>query len=114
MTSDDTVRLHPDLHRSQEKPGEANETLQLRPNVLIELGPALAAKPGKVLLLKVGEQRVITDLNGLSYVQLVDTDECRKRISERLKSAGCAVAHSTDSLTAGDFTALKAITRTTA
>lgn len=114
MTPDDVTRLHPDLHGPREKPGEVNETLQPRPNVLIELGMALAAKPGKVVLLKVGDQREITDLNGHSYVRLSDTPECRKRIIERLKAAGCTITDSTDWLAAGDFASLKAITRTTA
>lgn len=113
MTPDDVTRLHPHLHGPHEKPGEVNDALQPRPNVLIELGMALAAKDGKVVLLKAGDQREITDLNGYSYVRLADTPECRTRIRERLQAVGCTVTASTDWLTAGDFAALKAVTRTT-
>lgn len=111
MTPDDVVRLHPELHESGEKAGETCETLQPRPNVLIELGMALAAKNGKTVLLKAGDQRDITDLAGYSYVRLADTPECRIRLRQRLEAAGCRPAASTDWLTAGDFAALSALHR---
>lgn len=111
MTPDDVVHLHPDLHKSRERPGEIADTLQPRPNVLIELGMALAVLNGRTILVKAGDQREITDMGGLSYVRLADTPECRVRIRERLEAAGCRVTASTDWLTAGDFGGLSALRR---
>ena len=111
MTPDDVVRLHPDLHEPEEKAGEVRETLQPRPNVLIELGMALAAKNGKTILVKAGDQRDITDLAGFSYVRLADTPECRIRLRQRLEAAGCHPTASTDWLTSGAFDSLAALAR---
>lgn len=111
MTPDDVVRLHPELHGPGEKAGETASTLQPRPNVLLELGMALAVKEGKTVLLKAGDQRDITDLGGHSYIRLADTAECRTRIRQRLEAVGCLTSASTDWLTAGDFATLTALRR---
>jgi predicted nucleotide-binding protein len=108
LTPEDVVHLHPDLHGPAEPATETGSTLQARPNVLIELGMALAAKPAATLVLIVGEQRHATDLGGMSYVNLSDPD-CRSRIANRLKVAGCLVDEvGTDWLKTGDFAGLAA------
>lgn len=114
MTPDDIVRLHPDLHEPDEKAGEVNEALQPRPNVLIELGMAVGRMPGKVLLVKAGFQRDITDLSGLSTVRLEDSFACRQHIRERLETAGCRIDAAHDWHESGDFASLKALYRSTA
>lgn len=108
LTPEDIVQLHPELHDpndgAHEVPG-----MQARPNVLLELGMALAAKPEATLILLLGEQRPATDLGGMSYVRLTGGAECRSRIADRLRAAGCLVNPvGTDWLTAGDFTRLAA------
>ncbi len=45
--------------------------MQARPNVLLELGMALAVKPDQTLLVYLGEQRPVTDLGDVNYVQIV-------------------------------------------
>jgi len=104
LTPEDVVHLHPDLRERGDGPAEISDTLQARPNVLLELGMALAAKPAATLILIVGEHRTVTDLGGMSYVTLSSDPECRARIANRLRVAGCAVSPiGTDWLTAGNF-----------
>lgn len=102
MTPDDVVHLHPDL-------GSEQPSAQCRPNVLIELGMALAANPAGTLLLRFGDQRPITDLDGRHYIPVTGDSKFRLRFAQRLKLAGCPVDLSGgDWLTAGDFDSLKA------
>jgi predicted nucleotide-binding protein len=109
LTPEDVVHLHPDLREPGDGPDETSDTLQARPNVLLELGMALAAKPDATLILVVGDHRTVTDLGGMSYVTLSSDPECRSRIADRLRNAGCAVnSGGTDWLKAGDFGGLAA------
>lgn len=109
LTPEDVVQLHPDLH----EPGDsASDTLQARPNVLLELGMSIAAKPDATSILIVGQHRAVTDLGGMSYVTLSGDPECRARIASRLRVAGCEVGHvGTDWLTAGNLGGLAARNR---
>ncbi len=109
LTPEDVVHLHPDLYGPDEATAETSNTMQARPNVLLELGMALAAKPEGTLVLIVGEHRPVTDLGGMSYVRLTGDPECRSRIADRLKMVGCLVnAVGTDWLKTGDFATLAA------
>jgi predicted nucleotide-binding protein len=109
LTPEDVVRLHPELRDPDDSGDQAPEMMQARPNVLLELGMALAAKPETTLILVVGEHRPATDLGGMSYVRLTDGPECRSRIADRLRVAGCPVNPvGTDWLTTGDFAGLAA------
>ena len=109
LTPEDVVRLHPELRDPGEGGGQEREMMQARPNVLLELGMALAAKPEATLILVVGEHRPATDLGGMSYVRLTDGPECRSRIADRLRVAGCPVNPvGTDWLIADDFADLAA------
>jgi predicted nucleotide-binding protein len=113
MTPEDVVHLHPDLHEEREKETEVKNTLQARPNVLLELGMALAAKPEGTVVLMVGDHRPVTDLGGINFITLEDTVACRVKIAGRLKQAGCAVDDGgNDWLRAGDFGSLAAVHRT--
>jgi predicted nucleotide-binding protein len=112
LTPEDVVRLHPDLHGPAEPAAETAGAMQARPNVLLELGMALAAKPEGTLVLVIGDQRPVTDLGGMSYVKLTGDPDCRSRIADRLKVAGCLVnAVGTDWLKTGDFASLAAQSR---
>jgi predicted nucleotide-binding protein len=109
LTPEDVVRLHPDLHEPGDNLSETCDALQARPNVLLELGMALAAKPDATLILIAGEHRTVTDLGGMSYVTLSGDPDCRTRIANRLRVAGCAVSPvGTDWLTAGNFAGMAA------
>ncbi len=112
MTPEDVVRLHPDLHGPREPAAETGESLQARPNVLLELGMALVTHPDRTLVLMVGDHRPVTDLGGLNFIRIDGTADCRKKVAGRLKLAGCRVADGgQDWLHAGDFAGLAALRR---
>jgi predicted nucleotide-binding protein len=113
MTPEDVVHLHPDLHEPREAAAETQDALQARPNVLLELGMALITHPDRTLILLAGEHRAATDLGGLNFIRVNDTEDCRRKIASRLKLARCAVDDSgQDWLRAGDFAGLAALRRT--
>jgi predicted nucleotide-binding protein len=112
MTPEDIVQLHPELHEPRDADTEVGTTMQARPNVLVELGMALAAKPVGTLVLMLGEQRPVTDLGGIDFIRVTDTPQCRRKIAGRLRQAGCSVDDADgDWLTAGDFANLAALRR---
>jgi predicted nucleotide-binding protein len=112
FTPDDVVRLHPDLHAKNETTAETEDSMQARPNVLLELGMALMSHPNNTLVLIVGDQRPVTDLGGVNYVTIADTVDCRQKIATRLQAAGCRVdLHGNHWHTAGDFGGLAALSR---
>jgi DNA-binding CsgD family transcriptional regulator len=112
MTPDDVVRLHPDLHAKNETTAETEDSMQARPNVLLELGMALMSHPTTTLVLIVGDQRPVTDLGGVNYLTIADTVECRQKIATRLQAAGCPVdLRGSRWHTAGDFGGLAALRR---
>ncbi|MFB6655668.1 CATRA conflict system CASPASE/TPR repeat-associated protein [Streptomyces microflavus] len=111
MTPDDVVNLHPGLGGDG---GEGTGTgLQARPNVLLELGMALAAYPDRTVIVKAGDQREVTDLGGRNFIRLDAGPACRRKIADRLRSAGCRVDDTgQDWLAPGLFAALDAYSRT--
>lgn len=89
MTPDDVVRLHPELHQADEDRQETVEGMQARPNVILELGMALATYADRTIVLSAGKHRPMADLNGLNYVTLNGSGECLDKVTSRLKTAGC-------------------------
>ncbi|QFG24612.1 CATRA conflict system CASPASE/TPR repeat-associated protein [Actinomadura sp. WMMB 499] len=104
LTPDDSVRLDPRLRNPDEDPFELGFSGQARPNVLVELGMALALCPERTILLHAGSQRPIADLGGRNFIRLSDGTECRDKIRGRLRAAGCPVGGGQDWLTAGTLT----------
>ncbi|RSN57623.1 TIR domain-containing protein, partial [Actinomadura sp. WAC 06369] len=105
LTPDDIVELDPRLRLPDEDPFELAPSGQARPNVLVELGMALALCPDRTILLRAGAQRPIADLAGRNFIRLSDGPECRSKIRGRLARAGCPVnGHGEDWLTAGTLT----------
>jgi predicted nucleotide-binding protein len=92
MTPDDTVSLHRDLHTPGEHPHETVPAMQARPNVIFELGMALATYADRTVVLMAGEHRPMADLGGLNYIELADEDECLEKIRRRLETARCQVS----------------------
>ncbi|MGI5450960.1 TIR domain-containing protein [Streptomyces sp. CA-243310] len=110
MTPDDVVSLHPGL-RTEHEVGAAGG-LQARPNVLLELGMTLASYPDRTVIVKAGAQREVTDLGGRNFVQLDGGPACRRKIADRLRSAGCRVDDTGQDWLAPDlFAGLGAYTR---
>jgi hypothetical protein len=114
MTPDDVVRLHTDLHGSSEPSAETQGAMQARPNVLIELGMALAVHPKRTIMLVFGDHRPIADIGGRNYVRVADGTDFRTRLGNRLILAGCPVRMPDGGRwrTAGDFSSLAAYRRT--
>ncbi|GGV00575.1 hypothetical protein GCM10010182_17330 [Actinomadura cremea] len=107
MTPDDVVRLDPRLRSPDEDPFEFDFSGQARPNVLVELGMALALCPERTILLQAGSQRPIADLGGRNFIRLSDGADCRAKIRSRLHAAGCPLdSGGEDWLTAGTLTSL--------
>ncbi|MFJ9643617.1 CATRA conflict system CASPASE/TPR repeat-associated protein [Streptomyces sp. NPDC004244] len=111
LTPDDVVGLHPDLYEPRESRAEKGPSLQARPNVLLELGMALAVHPARTLILQFGDMRPVTDLGGLNYIRVTDTPGFRSKVANRLALLGCPVRSGQDWLTAGGFGALTAYDR---
>jgi hypothetical protein len=113
MTPDDIVRLHPDLHGTSEPSAETHDAMQARPNVLIELGMALAVHPKRTIMLVFGDHRPIADVGGRNYVRIADGTDFRARLGNRLILAGCPVSMPPGGRwrMAGDFSSLAAYRR---
>jgi predicted nucleotide-binding protein len=91
MTPDDIVRLHPDLQDPDgDDPGE-RAAMQARPNVIMELGMALATYADRTIVLFAGRHRPMADLGGLNYIRLHPGEECLEKIIRRLQTARCEV-----------------------
>ncbi len=96
LSPDDVVWLHPELCAEGETDAEARPQLQARPNVMIELGMALAIYPGKTIIVQVGDMRPAADLGGLNYVKLDGTTKPLNKIASRLHFAGCKIDRTGD------------------
>ncbi|HEX8001345.1 MAG TPA: TIR domain-containing protein [Mycobacteriales bacterium] len=101
FTPDDLGCLHPDLD------DHANGTLrfecQPRLNVVLEAGMALALNRDKVIIVRAGALREISDLAGLHDVRLGQPGS-RTALAKRLETAGLDIDQSSERwLTAGDF-----------
>jgi len=91
MTPDDIVRLHPDLQGPDDDEPEGRAAMQARPNVIMELGMALATYADRTIVLFAGRHRPMADLGGLNYIRLYSGDECMEKIIRRLQTARCEV-----------------------
>lgn len=87
LTPDETASLRESLIGSNES---SELGYQPRPNVLIEIGMAVALNPTRTLLLKLGPIRSISDIAGLNFLAFSGDAASRHALVERLKIAGCA------------------------
>ncbi|WP_019634919.1 TIR domain-containing protein [Actinomadura atramentaria] len=109
LTPEDVVRLHPSPHGPADGPDETRFTMQARPNVLLELGMALAAAPERTVIVRVGAHRPVADLDGRNFVQFDDGVGWRRELAARLRTVGCPVDDSgQDWLAAGRLDRLDA------
>jgi predicted nucleotide-binding protein len=92
ITPDDTVWLHTDLRTPGEDMHEVLPAMQARPNVILELGMALATYADRTIVLFAGRHRPMADLGGLNYIRLTDGSGCLGKIKLRLETAGCKVS----------------------
>jgi len=102
LTGDDEVRLRAPFVSTNDTAEEIHFQAQARPNVLFELGLALAVAPTRTLILQIGNVKTFSDIAG-RHVLRMDNGK-RHELVQRLRAAGCAVDTSgQDWLTAGNF-----------
>jgi hypothetical protein len=73
--------------------------------VIFEMGMAFGKYPARTLIVEFGFNRPFTDTTGRNTIRFSDNPASRKKIADRLKTAGCLVRtdYKSDWLTAGDF-----------
>jgi predicted nucleotide-binding protein len=91
LTPDDVVNLHPDLRDGHDPERERRLGMQPRPNVLVELGLALAAYRDRTVVIEFGKLRPVSNLAGLNVIRFDGSSTALGKIVERLKLAQCAV-----------------------
>jgi predicted nucleotide-binding protein len=112
MTPDDMVLLHPDLRDPDDDEGDITQAMQARPNVILELGMALATYADRTIVLYAGRHRPMADLSGLNYVQLSNRSACLDKVISRLRTAGCQLSGGEpDARTRDQFRDLASYTR---
>jgi len=115
LTPDDEVRLHPELRNDVEDSFELPRSMQPRPNVLLELGMALALFPRGTIILEFGRMRPFADMAGRTVIRFDSGSAPHiglKAVAGRLKNAGCLVDdQGTDWLNGAAFTGMRAYRR---
>jgi len=86
MTPDDLGHVKPQFLDPRDHPSEANATGQARQNVVFEAGWAMALDQKKVVLVRVGDVRPLSDIDGLNYVWLTGDISSRRSLMSRLKA----------------------------
>ena len=86
MTGDDLAYLRPELRKQSGEPrNETKLTPQPRPNVLIELGMALALYDHRTVIVSIGGmERIPSDILGKHHVSLTNDLHTRQDLANRL------------------------------
>ncbi|KQQ20517.1 hypothetical protein ASF48_07715 [Rathayibacter sp. Leaf299] len=104
MTADDLGQVKPDFYQATDDPREANLSGQARQNVVFEAGWAMALDQDHVVLVRVGDVRPLSDIDGLNYVSLSGDLSSRRQLIGRLRNCELAVDDSGERWrTAGTF-----------
>ena len=103
MTPDDEVRL---LNEHAIDAYETESGGQARPNVVLELGMAIALYPQKTILVTMGRLRSISDISGVYETRMNNTIGRRQYLHDRLRDLGCDVNLQGRWAEAGDFDAV--------
>jgi hypothetical protein len=103
MTPDDEARLQDALAGADEADIVAG---QARPNVVLELGMAIALYPERTILVTMGRLRSISDISGLYEIRLDGTVQKRQYLYDRLRDCDCDVQLQGRWTTAGDLDAV--------
>jgi len=97
MTPDDLGYVkHAYYDPARDDPREAQETGQARQNVVFEAGWAMALGQEKVILVRVGDVRPLSDIDGLNYVWLTNDVDSRRQLITRLRNCELDVHDSHD------------------
>lgn len=88
LSPDEFVELRAELCSGEEEFAK-EQGFQPRANVLIEAGMALAAKEERTLIVKVGNVKIPSDIQGRHVIEMDGSPEQRNELAQRLKTAGC-------------------------
>jgi len=90
LTPDEETRLLPEYTNNS---NESVMRYQPRPNVLFEAGMAMEIAKDKVILLKIGDVDIFSDISGLQYIEFTPNNVHKPRVElrQRLIGAGCDV-----------------------
>lgn len=91
LTPDDVVMLHRTLQRRDDSRAEKVWMSQARPNVLVELGIALAVCRDRVIMIEFGQMRPVSDLQGLNTIHFDGSFGSLQKVVRRLRDRGCDV-----------------------
>ncbi|MFM9920442.1 TIR domain-containing protein [Lacisediminihabitans sp. H27-G8] len=91
MTPDDLGQVKAEFGDPTDSPTEASPGGQARQNVVFEAGWAMALNQRIVILVRVGDVRRISDIDGLNYVHLTGDISSRRALITRLRNVDVAV-----------------------
>lgn len=104
MTPDDLGQVKKEFSQQNDDPREVLATGQARQNVVFEAGWAMALNQNGVVLVRVGDVRNLSDIEGLNYVNLTNDISARRTLIGRLRNCGLEVDDSGEPWrTAGTF-----------
>jgi predicted nucleotide-binding protein len=105
MTPDDLAHVKSDFYDPiRDSASEAQLTGQARQNVIFEAGWAMALGQDKVILVRVGDVRPLSDIDGLNYVWLTNDVDSRRTLITRLRNCKLEVHDNHDGWRqAGEF-----------
>lgn len=108
FSPDDEARLKPAFVKPDDGPHETQMTGQARQNVILEAGMALGAAPGRTVLVRLGQTRSISDIEGINWIDLGDSWDHRERLRGALVNANVTLEPNKDltSPDAGTFTTI--------
>ena len=106
LTPDDEARLREALRSNSDPAHETVLSGQARPNVLFEMGMAMATSQYRTVLVELGNLRPFSDIAGLHVIRMNNGTPRRQELALRLRAAGCPVnLDGTAWHTSGDFDA---------
>lgn len=96
---EERVRLLPAFWGANTRKTDQEYTNQPRPNVILEAGMALSLMSDKVIFVRCGEVRPISDLEGLNEIRSADDVVDIDSLANTLSSIGCEVELKEDART---------------
>ena len=108
FTPDDQAKLKPGFIDDHDGAHEREVTGQARQNVILEAGMALGVAPERTILVRLGQTRSISDIEGVNWINLGDTWDHRNRLRVALSHANVTIEPHVDlmSPTAGAFSGI--------
>ena len=107
ITGDDIGKLRDEYINAKDKEYERNLTIQARQNVIFEAGLAFGRNPKRTILVELEKEdtRPFSDIYGRLTVRLSNDAKLKKKLIDRLTTAGCHtnIDARNDWMSTGDF-----------